>query len=135
MSASGEVPPPESEGRGESPRGAASAPAVNRRFREISTLIAAGCGVALLWLVLGTQPTLPDLSRGLEGWSGDYRSFHLPNAEFATARFATGAIPLWNPTQGAGGPFLATLQPGVLYPPNALRAVLSAHSVALILAD
>ncbi len=86
----------------------------SRRSREIATLVAGGCGVALLWLALGTQPTLPEASDRYQGWSGDYRSFHLPNAEFATARIAEGAVPLWNPTQGAGGPFLASLQPGVL---------------------
>lgn len=77
-----------------------------------------------LWFSLGTQSTLPHLTRGAEDWSGDFRSYYLPNAEFTAHRLAEGRLPLWNPYQGAGGPFLATIQPGVLYPPNWLHAVL-----------
>lgn len=36
----------------------------------------------------------------------------------------SGVLPLWNPYTFAGGPLLATIQPGALYPPNWLFAVL-----------
>ena len=37
----------------------------------------------------------------------------------------SGTLPLWNPYTFGGLPLLATIQPGVLYPPNWLFAVLS----------
>jgi hypothetical protein len=89
---------------------------------------------AILWLSLGTQAVLPDYRRHQEGWSGDFRSYYLPNAEYAGERLAAGELPLWNPHQGLGGPFLATLQVGILYPPNWLHALLPAPTVFVVLA-
>ncbi|MCI0391784.1 MAG: DUF6044 family protein, partial [Acidobacteria bacterium] len=40
----------------------------------------------------------------------------------------SGQLPLWNPYIFAGMPLLATVQPGALYPPTWLFAVLSPHS-------
>lgn len=40
----------------------------------------------------------------------------------------TGEFPLWNPLNFAGHPFFATLQPGVLYPPNILFFILPFNS-------
>lgn len=97
-------------------------------MRSHAALAGAALGAALLWAALGTRAE-PDLAQpGARDWSGDFRSFYLPNAEYLGARLAAGELPLWNPHQGAGGPFLATLQPGVLYPPNALHALLPADS-------
>jgi len=48
----------------------------------------------------------------------------LPRHAYAGAALWRGEIPLWDPHQIAGLPFLATLQGGVLYPPNALYALL-----------
>lgn len=101
--------------------------------RGAVALLAAAAGTILLWLVVGTQPTLPELPRAEERWSGDYRSYFLPNAQYAAERLRHGQLPLWNPHQGAGSPFLATLQVGALYPPNALRAWLPAHRATLVL--
>ena len=39
---------------------------------------------------------------------------------FARAAFAGGELPLWNPSEYAGLPFLAGGQSGSLYPPGAL---------------
>jgi len=50
----------------------------------------------------------------------------LPRHAYAGAALQRGEIPLWDPHQIAGLPFLATLQAGVLYPPNALYALLPA---------
>jgi hypothetical protein len=94
--------------------------------RTTLTLLATALAAALLWLTLATQPVLPDYRRHREGWAGDFRSYYLPNAEYAGERLASGELPLWNPHQGLGGPFLATIQVGVLYPPNWLHAVLPA---------
>lgn len=48
----------------------------------------------------------------------------LPRHAYAGAALGRAEIPLWDPRQIAGLPFLATLQGGVLYPPNALYALL-----------
>jgi hypothetical protein len=61
-------------------------------------------------------------------------NYYLPNAEYAGARLAEGELPLWNPRQGAGIPFLATLQVGALYPPNLLHALLPVQTAFLVLA-
>ncbi len=96
-------------------------------------LFATAVAIGLLWLAFGTQESLPQLARGAEDWSGDFRDYYLPNAEFAAASLAEGRLPLWNPHQGAGGPLLATIQPGVLYPPNWLHLLLPAEVAFLAL--
>ncbi len=95
--------------------------------------VATAIATALLWISLGTQASLPTLTRGAEDWSGDFRSYYLPNAEFAANQLAEGRLPLWNPYQGAGGPFLATIQPGVFYPPNWLHLLLPSATAFLVL--
>lgn len=88
----------------------------------------------LLWWVTGTGEALPELRGRARAWSGDFMNYYLPNAEYAGARLAEGELPLWNPRQGAGIPFLATLQVGALYPPNLLHALLPAQTAFLVLA-
>jgi len=90
-------------------------------------------GAAVAWLLLGTVATLPP-GTGAGDWSGDFRSLYLPNAEYLGARLAAGEIPLWNPHQGAGGPFLAAVQAAVLYPPNALHALVPVQTAFVALA-
>ncbi|MCC7209677.1 MAG: YfhO family protein [Anaerolineae bacterium] len=41
-----------------------------------------------------------------------------PWRAFASAEIAAGRLPLWNPYNGAGAPFLANYQSAVLYPPH-----------------
>ncbi len=61
--------------------------------------------------------------RALVGFTNfDLFAEFLPRHAHAGAWLARGEIPLWDPHQIAGLPFLATLQGGVLYPPNALYA-------------
>jgi len=105
---------------------------VNRR--DLAALVAAAAVVSTGWLIFGTQASLPDLRGAARGWSGDFIDYYLPNAEYAGARLAQGQIPLWNPHHSAGGPFLATLQAGVLYPPNLLHAWMPAQTAFLVLA-
>lgn len=47
-----------------------------------------------------------------------------PRHHYQGSVLAAGRIPLWDPHQIAGLPFLATLQAGVLYPPNLLYTAL-----------
>jgi len=93
-----------------------------------AAVLAASC-----WLVFATHAgPLPEAERKLS-FVVDFRLYYRPNAEYLGARLADGALPLWNPQQGLGAPFLATLQPGALYPPNALHAWLPAQPALLLL--
>jgi hypothetical protein len=47
----------------------------------------------------------------------DLANYFYPAVVYMRSVFARGDIPLWNPHQLAGEPFLATHQPAVLYPP------------------
>src|SRR5262245_29559534 len=42
--------------------------------------------------------------------SGDAFGYFLPAYEYEARRLASGSFPFWNPYQGTGVPFLATLQ-------------------------
>lgn len=94
----------------------------------------AGVGLAAAWWVLGTDRALPPEHRGRAQWTGDFLSYYLPNAETLGRRLAHGELPLWTPQHGVGEPFLASLQVGVLYPPNLLHAVLDTQMAFAVLA-
>lgn len=47
----------------------------------------------------------------------DLGSYFLPKYQYAADRIAAGELPLWNPYEFEGIPFLATSQPAVFYPP------------------
>jgi hypothetical protein len=55
---------------------------------------------------------------------GDSWLYSLPMRMLLGQMIVQGTLPLWNPFTFAGMPFLATTQPGVLYPPNWLFAIL-----------
>ena len=56
--------------------------------------------------------------------SYDLRAYFYPLYEGFYGRLAKGSLPLWNPYQLCGLPWLATLQGGFFYPPHALYLVL-----------
>ncbi|MFN7944591.1 MAG: YfhO family protein [Blastocatellia bacterium] len=56
---------------------------------------------------------------------GDAWAYSLPMRVLTGEMLRRGTLPLWNPHVFAGMPLLATVQPGVLYPPNWLFAILS----------
>ncbi len=57
--------------------------------------------------------------------SSDQFNYFYPMHQEAARRLAKGDLPLWNPWQLAGLPFLATQLVAVLYPPNLLYLVLT----------
>lgn len=59
--------------------------------------------------------------RAFVAGTSDLGSYFVPKYQYAADRIAAGALPQWNPYEFGGIPFLATIQPGVFYPP--LRAV------------
>jgi hypothetical protein len=71
------------------------------------------------WRILFT----PDAWKPAGG--GDLVSFLFPTYRFAAAQLHAGHLPLWNPYQYGGVPFLADMQTGVFYPPNLLLFLLN----------
>jgi hypothetical protein len=75
-------------------------------------------GLAVAWQRIGGDALRPVLA-------GDSYSYFLPAYAYEADRLRAGGFPFWNPYQGGGVPFLATLQPGALYPARLLLLVLS----------
>lgn len=87
-------------------------------------LIFAGLLLATFWFGVATTQFNVTLERERPTRVYDFFTYYRPNAEYAFTRLSEGEMPLWNPNQGLGAPFLATLQTGVLYPPNWLHMAL-----------
>ena len=58
---------------------------------------------------------------------------YYPMLEYGFATLRAGRLPLWNPYQMAGQPFLATFYPGVLYPLNLLYLFVPVHVAMVVL--
>ena len=110
----------------ESEAGSDAAGAPERR-----AALAAAAVAAAAWLLFGTQPALRPADLAQSGVY-DLVSYYAPNAERLASRLGRGELPLWNPQQGLGGPFLATLQPAALYPATALQLLCSPARAFLI---
>src|SRR4029077_16131889 len=54
-----------------------------------------------------------------------------PKFVYGSATLGRGVLPLWNPYEYAGVPFLGAAQPAVLYPPRALLFALLPPTAAL----
>ncbi|HTF35293.1 MAG TPA: YfhO family protein [Myxococcota bacterium] len=89
--------------------------------------------VALVWLGAITQAEVPAFEAKPPPALVDFFAYYRPNAERAFARLRAGEIPLWDNQQALGGPFLATLQTGVLYPPNLLHTLLPVQTAFCVL--
>lgn len=64
----------------------------------------------------------------------DLGSYFVPKYQYAADRIADGELPQWNPYEFGGIPFLATIQPGVFYPPlRAAYALLSGEDAYRVL--
>ena len=60
--------------------------------------------------------------------NGDLFGYFYPAYEGAYARLGAGTLPLWNPYQLCGLPWLATLQTGLFYPPHLVYLLLPVHT-------
>ncbi len=99
--------------------------------RDRGAALAAAAIGAAVWLCFGTGP---ELRPGDFAQSSvyDFVFYYAPNAELLASRLGRGELPLWNPQQGLGGPFLATLQPAALYPASWLTLAFSPARALLI---
>jgi hypothetical protein len=74
--------------------------------------------LVFFWPVIAGQAWIP---RG----GGDSVSFIYPMYRFAAQNLWNGTIPLWNPYQYAGAPFISDNQSGIFYPFNLLLFLLN----------
>ena len=77
-------------------------------------------GLLAAFFVHFIQRELVDLGRPSLWSSFDLESYFIPRFWFGAFSLLHGEVPLWNPYEFAGIPFLATGQPSVFYPPTIL---------------
>jgi len=94
-----------------------------RNFRSSGgvPLLMVTAASSLLWRMRVVGPRSVPLD-----WFGnsDQYLYFYPVYRFFAERLKEGKLPMWNPAQLAGVPFLATAQAGVFYPPNLLHVLL-----------
>src|SRR6266699_6867811 len=98
-------------------QGAVTSPA---RHPRRNALVLAGAWVAvvlLFWLGLFVPAMRPGIFRPE---AVDLYGYFFPKFVYGSAELERGALPLWNPYEYAGVPFLGAAQPAVLYPPRVL---------------
>ena len=115
-------------------------PTSMKASRLITVLVLAGLPAILLWraLFLGEVFAPAHLLKDLAPWRTDWNHVPVPwnvlqwdgMAEFypwrafAAQSLRSGYLPLWNPHEFCGTPFLANGQSGIFYPLNALFVIL-----------
>lgn len=94
-------------------------------MKQSRALAAGGLGLVIVWWYWRVEAPIsrPELSF----FNYDLYSYYYPTIRFAFEELRRGHLPLWNPYQLAGEPFLANQQHGIFYPPNLLFLVLPAH--------
>jgi hypothetical protein len=99
--------------------------------RALLVLIAVTAGLAYLWGVNTVQDVTSETRRfgALGNW--DLDTYFLPKFAYGTQEILNGRLPVWNPFEFGGIPFLATAQPATLYPPKILIFALFEPATAL----
>ena len=92
---------------------------VGRATIEAACVAGLVIGVLLVWRLRIDGPAHRFPSFG----AGDLFGLFLPAYSYEAERLRGLELPFWNPYQAGGQPFLATLQPGALYPARALLLV------------
>jgi hypothetical protein len=92
--------------------------------RCVHAILAGAAAAGLLGLWWYWRVLLPAENVDLTILNYDLYAEVAPRVEFAFSALRQGRIPLWNPYQLSGTPFLATQQHGALYPLNAAHLVL-----------
>jgi Bacterial membrane protein YfhO len=86
---------------------------LNRLVFNSGPILALLIAAAFFWLLRIIEPATT-----YEFGSLDYFRYFYPMSHRAAEWMLHGVLPLWNPYQFSGHPFLATLQTGIFYPPN-----------------
>ena len=93
----------------------------NTDFRAIITLL-------LLWLLFFWRLFTPIVSDQASLATGDFSGQFVAFGGYQYQRMSQGQIPLWNPYNNGGLPFIADTQAAVFYPPRWLTIGLSSLS-------
>ncbi len=85
-------------------------------------------GAALIVILAAIVPLAPILLKGELPSFRDHEDYFVPMRAFTADAIRGGEIPLWNPLNGSGEPWLANPQTGVFYPPTWIMAILPFES-------
>lgn len=91
------------------------------RYRDLLAAIA----LLLLWLLFFWRLFTPIREDQASLTGGDFSGQFVTFAGYQYARFAEGEIPLWNPYNNGGLPFIADTQAAVFYPPRLVTIALA----------
>lgn len=91
------------------------------RFGDIWAVL---CLIAL-WLLFFWRIFTPVVTDQISLREGDFSGQFFAFAGYQQARFSAGEIPLWNPYNNGGLPFIADTQAAVFYPPRLVTIALS----------
>ncbi len=91
------------------------------RHHDMRAVVALG----LLWLLFFWRLFTPVAADQASLAQGDFSGQFLAFAAYQYERFSAGEIPLWNPYNNGGLPFIADTQAAVFYPPRWLTLWLS----------
>ncbi|NDJ36175.1 MAG: YfhO family protein, partial [Chloroflexi bacterium] len=82
-------------------------------------------GLTLLWMLYFWRLMAPNPADRVSYPAGDYAGQFLAFGAYQAERLTQGEIPLWNPYNFGGHPFLADTQAAVFYPPRLVTIFLS----------
>src|SRR5579864_2908624 len=88
-----------------------------RRFTVPLDIICMIALIAVWWLFFWRLFT-PNAGNQISLVEGDFSGQFVAYASYQAERLAQGQIPLWDPFNNSGTPFLADTQAAVLYPPR-----------------
>ncbi len=90
-------------------------------------LIAIGV-LCVLWLVFFGHMLTPNFNERSSFKQGDFSGQFVAFGAYQYARWVQGEVPLWNPYNNSGMPFIADPQAAVFYPPRLLTIALASLS-------
>lgn len=93
--------------------------------RPIRADIAALLTITLLWALFFWRALTPNPANQVSYPEGDFSGQFLAFGAYQARRLLSGEVPLWNPYNMAGHPFLADTQSAVFYPPRLLTIFIS----------
>ncbi len=83
--------------------------------------------LTLLWAAYFWRVLTPNLANQVSLPQGDFSGQFVAFGAYQARRLMAGEVPLWNPYNNGGHPFIADTQAAVFYPPRLLTIVLSAR--------
>lgn len=105
-------------------------------FQRLSPDVRAVLLLLVLWFFFFWRVLTPYATDRLVFAEGDFTGQFVAFAAYQYERFAQGEVPLWNPYNNSGLPFIADTQAAVFYPPRlvtlALAALVGGFSQALL---